>query len=121
MIGDDICPTQAIFENMALRSNKIEPDAPLFVIDDQNTPLTDYVFRREFKKLLTEAGIPTDDLAPHSLRRGGTTSALEAGCNPTCIKIQGDWASDAYLIYIWITDRLKTQYISTWENALRRP
>ena len=117
-LDNDICPTTAL-ANM-LRDRKVtKPGTPLFTIDDKDTPLTDYVFRREFKALLIEAKIPTDDKAPHSLRRGGTTCALESGCNPTCIKIQGDWASDAYLVYIWVTNTLKRQVIDTWEAKLR--
>ena len=118
LLDNDICPTQALCSMLEARKNA-GPETPLFVVDDVNTPLTDSVFRREFKALLIEAGIPAGDKAPHSLRRGGTSSAFEAGCNPTCIKMQGDWASDAYLIYIWVSASLKTEVVKTWEAALR--
>jgi len=115
--GQDICPTAAVMRMLKARK-QYGGEEPLFVVDTYHTPLTQYVFRKEFTAFLRNAGIPTDNKAPHSLRRGGTTCALESGCNPTCIKIQGDWASDAYLIYVWVTDTLKMQMISTWEKAL---
>ena len=118
LLENDICPTNLLCAMLETRADA-GPDTPLFVTDDQNTPLTDAVFRKEFSSLLKEAGIPTDKKSPHSLRRGGTSSAFESGCNPTCIKMQGDWASDAYLIYIWVTDALKTEVVKTWEAALR--
>lgn len=117
LLHNEICPTTEIAKMLKLRKVRTKSD-PLFVIDSNNTPLTAAVFNKEFKQLLKEAGINTDDKAPHSLRRGGATSALEAGCNPTCIKVQGDWLSDAYLIYIWVTDSLKKQVINCWESAL---
>ena len=86
---------------------------------NRKTPVTIDHLKKMAKALLQAAGVPSDDTAPHSLRRGGTSSAFESGCNPTCIKMQGDWASDAYLIYIWVSDRLKTQVVKTWETALR--
>jgi len=118
LLNNIICPTSYIADMLEKRTIKSQ-DEPLFVVDKYNTPLTESMFGTEFRKLLTEADIATDDKAPHSLRRGGTTCALECGCNPTCIKVQGDWVSDAYMIYIWVTDTLKRQVIDSWETFLR--
>ena len=44
---------------------------------------------------------------------------LQVDVTLPCIKIQGDWVSDAYLVYIWVTNTLKKQIIDTWEAKLR--
>ena len=116
-LDNEICHTILLHGMMKNRKN-CPLTEPLFVVDEAGTPLTKHVFLREFNSLLKDAGIPTDDKAPHSLRRGGTTCAFECGCNPACIKVQGDWVSDAYLVYIWVTNTLKRQVINTWEGAL---
>jgi hypothetical protein len=41
-------------------------------------------------------------IRPHSLRRGGASTALKLGVPPTLIKLQGDWQSDAWLRYLEI-------------------
>ena len=43
----------------------------------------------------------------HSFRRGGATFAFRAGVPAEFIESQGDWASDAYLIYLIISTAVK--------------
>ena len=44
----------------------------------------------------------------HSLRRGGATFAFQCGIPSELIKLQGDWRSDAYMLYLSLplADRL---------------
>jgi hypothetical protein len=42
------------------------------------------------------------NIRPHSLRRGGASTALKLGLSPVLIKLQGDWQSDAWLRYLEI-------------------
>jgi integrase len=85
-----ICPCTAIDRMISLRKN-LNPDSPLFSVDEFNTPLTKRVFGSMFKMFLKRAGIFTSSLSPHSLRRGGATYALECGASVTCMKIQANW------------------------------
>ena len=39
----------------------------------------------------------------HSFRRGGATFAFRAGTPAQFIKSQGDWASEAYLVYLVVS------------------
>ena len=52
ILGDEICPTEALMQNFRDRKSKGHADTPLFVIDEFDTPLTDFIFRKEFKLLL---------------------------------------------------------------------
>jgi integrase len=114
----ELCPTRALDRMFALRTDATQEE-PLFA-DASAKPITKADFEKNFKKLLIEAGFKTDRLSPHSLRRGGATFLLECGVPPVCIKLQGDWASDAWMIYAVITQTLKDRTIATVESALNR-
>lgn len=45
----------------------------------------------------------------HSFRRGGATFAFASHAPPAFIKAQGDWQSEAYLVYLQLSkeDKLK--------------
>ena len=43
----------------------------------------------------------------HSFRRGGATFAFQVGAHPLFIKCLGDWSSDAYLIYLTLSNKDK--------------
>ena len=49
---------------------------------------------------LEKGGIETNNYLGHSLRRGGSTWAFKAHVPGELIQIFGDWASDAYKLYI---------------------
>ena len=56
-----------------------------------------------FKKLhhcLTHAGLKDTQYSGHSVRRGGATYAFRCGAPVELISLQGDWSSDAVLLYI---------------------
>jgi hypothetical protein len=48
-------------------------------------------------------GLDTNAFSAHSLRRGGASYAFELGLSPLQIKLRGDWASDAYERYVFIS------------------
>ena len=112
-----LCPTTAILLMLEKRES-VSADDLLFATED-GYAVTRTWFDKEFKKLCEEAGIESVNLTPHSLRRGGATFALECGTPPVCIKLQGDWASDAWMIYAIITYKLKTKTVKAFEKALR--
>ena len=56
-----------------------------------------------FKLALLDIGVSQADIGEygfHGLRAGGATEAAAAGVPERLIKLQGNWASDAYRIYI---------------------
>jgi hypothetical protein len=120
----DICPTRALTRMLKLRRthwyHEITQTCPLFAQDRKGTPLAITTFRAFLEKSLTSVGVNTAQISPHSLRRGGTTFAFECGCDRACIKLQGDWLSDAYLIYMDVTDRIKQTTVQKMERALSR-
>lgn len=122
-LNNDICPCRALDRMFALRRAKwgaISDDAPLFVTSTLNAPLTSQRFRSELKDRLIACGVDVTYITPHSLRRGGTTFAFESGCSKACIKMQGDWLSDAYLVYMCFTDDIKRTTIQIMESYVYR-
>ena len=70
---------------------------------------------------MKEAEMKHDKKTPHSLRRGGATWALRCGIPPVCIKLQGDWSSDAWLVYVEFMDsKLKRRTLGKMEIRGRR-
>jgi hypothetical protein len=57
------------------------------------------LFSQDIQATAISAGIGKR-LRPHSLRRGGASTALKLGISPVLIKLQGDWNSDAWLRYL---------------------
>ena len=45
--------------------------------------------------------------SPHSFRRGGATFAFDCHIPSEIIKLQGDWQSDAYLVYLELSQQQK--------------
>lgn len=62
--------------------------------------LTYNLFLSKLKSSLRQVGVDPSAYSGHSFRRGGASFALECGLSPVMIKSQGDWASDAYQLYI---------------------
>ena len=110
-----ICPSAAMDDMLGLRG-ELGRSEPLFMIDKKGTPLARKTFEKAFKSFFVGANIPTKNMSPHSLRRGGATYALSCGVSPTCIKLQGDWTSDAWMLYAWINDQLKEETLEILES-----
>ena len=45
--------------------------------------------------------------SPHSLRRGGATFAFDCHIPSPIIKLQGDWQSNAYLVFLELSQQQK--------------
>ena len=118
-LNNSLCPQRAV-DNMIKLRQSLSPDAPLFT-PREGKALTKRYFSTRFKALLKLAGEDTTIVTPHSLRRGGATFALECGVPPICIKLQGDWASDAWLLYAVLTDNLKEKTLRKFEKAFEAP
>jgi hypothetical protein len=71
------------------------------------TPLSYRVLLSGIKSLISAIGLDPEQFAGHSLRRGGATYAFQCGVNPLFIRIQGDWNSDAWMLYIGLSEEQK--------------
>ena len=72
-------------------------------------------FTKELKRLLTAAGLKADSFSGHSFRRGGATYLYRLGADPVLIQASGDWATDCYTRYVFLTfdQRLHAQQMMT--------
>ena len=60
-------------------------------------------FTKELKRLLNLAGLNADSYSGHSFRRGGATYLYRLGADPLLIQASGDWATDCYTRYVFLT------------------
>ena len=60
-------------------------------------------FTKELKHLLNLAGLKADSFSGHSFRRGGATYLYRLGADPLLIQASGDWATDCYTRYVFLT------------------
>ena len=77
-----------------------------------------------FKPLLIHSfrvfWLDPSEFSPHSFRRGGATLAFDCGLPAVLIKLQGDWRSDAYLVYLEMTDHQKRTAVNAMAHALQQ-
>ena len=78
------------------------PSSPAFLHfrADHATPITHSVFTAKLRKSLSLAGLQASNYSGHSFRRGGATYTFRCGAPIELISLQGDWSSDAVLLYI---------------------
>ena len=68
-------------------------------------------FTEDLKKLLDKAGYRSKSYSGHSLRCGGASYLYSLGADPLLIQASGDWKSDCYQRYIFLSfeQRLSAQ------------
>ena len=95
-----LCPVQAYERH--LRLFPAPPSSPAFLHFrvDHATPIRHSVFTAKLRKSLSLAGLQASHYSGHSFRRGGATYAFRCGAPIELISLQGDWSSDAVLLYI---------------------
>lgn len=106
--------------SLLLQAVPAGPEQPAFgyMVNGQYVPLTYTVFLSTLKWLLAKAGHQPELFAGHSLRRGGATFAYQCGVNPLFIRIQGDWNSDAWLLYIGLSHEQKRQVTLAMQQSI---
>ena len=108
MSGDGtshLCPVKALMH--MFDGLPPEPDRALFSYKDNNgvVKALDYgMFVKCLKLTLLKANYNPKDYSGHSLRRGGASFSFSIGLSPLIIKLRGDWKSNAYQKYIFVTD-----------------
>jgi len=98
--GNILCPVSA-YKNM-LALVPADPAHPAFsVMSGSSVILLTYRrFLSKLKLLASKAGHDPSVILTHSLRRGGASLAFRTNVPAELIRIQGDWASEAYLRYL---------------------
>ena len=100
--GSPLCPVTALRHYLRLNSGPFT--APLFSVVcstlQQLFPLTYRHFYVFISKVISAIGLVLAHYSPHSFRRGGASFAFRCNVPSELIQRQGDWQSDAYLIYI---------------------
>ena len=115
-----ICPVHA-FQQMVDRV-PAGADGPAFCVQTKQglRPLTYRVFQARLKQLVHKSGWVAAAFSSHSLRRGGASLAYKAKVPGELIKVQGDWASDAYLAYLSIPLEQRIQVATQLSKATAR-
>lgn len=92
-----LCPVTAL--RQMTTSIPAHPTSPAFTLPNSKPIL--YSDFNLFTKLITKhIGLDHTTYSTHSFRRGGATHAFQNRVPSELIKLQGDWKSDAYLVYL---------------------
>ena len=95
------CPSAALLLCVSSLPKGDKP-TPLFSYASVSgpQPITYSIFLARLHLCLSKLGLDPSLYSGHSFRRGGASFALECGLPADWIKLQGDWASDAYQRYL---------------------
>jgi len=119
-----ICPSKNLRRMLSLPNIRAGPTDPLFCLPGgrgkRTKALTYSVFLSSLKSLLVKQGYDVSKYAGQSFRRGGATFALECGVSEPFIKMQGDWRSDAYLLYATVSRASQLTAVQRMGSALDR-
>ena len=98
-----LCPVRALLFH--LFASPLPANSPLFAYKSEAGPmvLSQSGFAKRLKQLLSRSGYDASLYSAHSLRRGGTSFAINAGLDPIVVKARGDWSSNAWERYIFLT------------------
>ena len=88
--------------NVTFQFFSATPASPAFLHSSSGhaNPIALRVFTAKLRKVLSRAGLPASKFSGHNFRRGGATFAFRCGEPLELISLQGNWSSDAVLLYI---------------------
>lgn len=98
--GHPLCPVQAYEHHISLFPATPSSPAFLYSKGSHTSPITHAVFTAKLRDSLCSAGLKPTQYSGHSFRRGGATFAFRCGAPIELISLQGEWSSDAVLLYI---------------------
>lgn len=118
-IDDSIlCPVTAY--NRMCRMIPAPEESPAFVIK-RNASLktvTYKQFQSKLKRIISLTGRDPRLYSTHSFRRGGASFAFQARVPSELIQLHGDWASDAYKLYLNFTMQEKISVAESMAKLL---
>ena len=105
--GSRLCPTLALRHPLSL--NPGPSSVPLFTVLTRSglQPITYRQFFTFLSWVVSRLHLDPSLFSPHSFRRGGATFAFDCHIPFEIIKLQGDWQSDAYLVYLQLSQQQK--------------
>ena len=85
-------------------------DTPAFAYGPGPSQFITYnKFTKRLKTLLSLAGYNPDSFSGHSFRRGGATFLHSCGGSTLMIQASGDWSSDCFTRYLYLTESQRLQ------------
>ena len=91
----------------------------LFYRDRPYSPLLTSNFLGFFPRVVSRLHLDPSLFSPHSFRRGGATFAFDCHIPSEIIKLQGDWQSDAYLVYLELSQQQKQRACHAMASKLQ--
>jgi hypothetical protein len=76
-------------------------------------PFSHLFFVNRLKNGLKATGHQASDISCHSFRRGGVTLAFALGLFAIDIKLRGDWRSNAFQKYLFVTPEANLSAVRT--------
>lgn len=116
---EDICPV--FWVQRMFRKIPAGPEDPAFGVPEKGriTALSYSQLNTRLQRWLGRLGLPLGYLTPHSMRHGGATYAGRVNICDEAVKLIGDWASDAYKLYMkW---SLKKRFVALRKMAQKAP
>ena len=118
-----LCPVSALINHFRL--NRLASSDFLFSVKSSPSlpprPITYRNFASFLSKAITTLDLDPQSFSPHSFRRGGASFAFECNVPAELIKFQGDWRSDAYLVYLEMSSSQKRLAVNSMASRIRLP
>ena len=119
-----LCPVTALRNHLQINDLNDKSDGkPLFSVilprSGEHAPITAAKFSAFIQRAIKTLGLDPGQFSPHSFRRGGATFAFSCSVPSELIQRQGDWHSDAYLVYLEMSDAQKLQASETMARRIQ--
>ena len=116
--GSPLCPITMLYQYLA--SVLLPPQSPLFVCQSQDIPrpILVHQYNTFINASLSAIGINPAHYSSHSSHRGGTTFAFCHDAPTSFIKAQGNWKSNASLVYLHLCNVHKFKILQSITSRL---
>ena len=98
--GHPLCAVQAYEHHLCCHPATSSSPALLKSSDGEIKPITNDALGTKLHSCLASVGLDPSKYSTHSLHRDGASYAFKCGTRVELISLQGDWSSDAVLLYI---------------------
>ena len=116
--GSETCPVKLMRKWLTVRG-RTDGKGALFRLSSGKL-LTRSTLQRWMRAALTLAGYVGEEHSCHSLRAGGAESLVAAGFDSSVIQVLGRWASNAFLLYLKMTDEVRKEASSAMGKLKRQ-
>ena len=113
--GSLLCPVMALRRHLRLNPGPLH--ALLFSVFPPTShgllPITHHHFSQFLLRVIQAIGLVRAHYSSHSFLRGGASFAFRCNVPAELIQRQGDWQSDAYLVYLEMSSAQKRQAVNS--------